>query len=184
MDSYQSYIIKSFKHSGKLHRMWEENWLVPQHKMAKPHRDKEVMILINDQTRIVEASGDEWTSKTPGISFFVPKQWYNIVALIEKTGVRYYCNVASPPYRIHNTITYIDYDLDVIVTQHHGKRHIEVVDQKEYELHQLVYRYPPIVLHQVEAGLQQLLRLAEQSAPPFDDELALAYYDSWKRSRS
>ena len=44
----------------------------------------------------------------------IPQEWYNIVALLEDGGIRYYCNVASPPYSSKQIITYIDYDLERI----------------------------------------------------------------------
>ena len=69
-------------------------------------------------------------SRVPGVAFFIPETWYNIVALIDPDGIRYYCNIASPPYDGQGVITYIDYDLDVIV---HSGGDVRIVDRDEYD---------------------------------------------------
>jgi len=135
------------------------------------------MVLINSQTKIVEADGKEWVSRIPGISFFIPGQWFNVVALIEDNGVRYYCNVASPPYVNGNVITYIDYDLDVI-RMPGGEVH--VVDQEEYERHKLSYHYSPVVEVKVKQGLKDLLERVKGGHSPFQDDLVLFYYNKWR----
>ena len=181
MDSFRPYLIKSFKHDGRLHRMWLENWLVPERLLHPEHQREAMMVLINSQTKIREADGKEWTSRIPGVSFFIPKQWFNVVALLEEAGVRYYCNVASPPYVTGNVITYIDYDLDAIRLPD-GTVH--VVDQEEYERHKVSYHYSRLVEEKVSAGLQALLGRIHDRRVPFLDELVLRYYSLWRAQAS
>lgn len=180
MNSYFPCTIKSFKHDGQLHRMWYENWLLSSDCIHPKHAQEQPQILINSQTRIREANGKEWTSKIPAISFFLPQQWYNIVALIETTGIRYYCNVASPFYKQGNIITYIDYDLDVIVRSD-GAYYI--VDKDEYETHRKKYRYSAIVERKVNDGLSELLKRIEAGAAPFQDDIVRNYLQAWQQSR-
>ncbi|WP_068776934.1 DUF402 domain-containing protein [Paenibacillus sp. FJAT-26967] len=177
MDSFTHRIIKSFKHDGHLHRMWLENWKVPEEELLPEHKREAMIVLINNQTKIQESDGKEWTSRIPGVSFFIPGEWYNIVALLEEGGVRYYCNVASPVYQAGHVLTYIDYDLDVI-RMPAGDVHI--VDQEEYEQHKLLYRYPSLVETKVKAGLDSLLKRIERSDAPFHDESVRRYYQLWK----
>jgi protein associated with RNAse G/E len=177
MDVFSSYIIKSFKHDGHLHRMWLENWLVPESLLQPEHKWESMLVFINSQTKIQEADGKEWTSRIPGVSFFIPKQWFNVVALLEENGVRYYCNIASPPYTAGNVLTYIDYDLDVIRLPN-GECH--VVDQEEYERHRINYRYSETVESKVRQGLDALLERIARQAAPFRDEWVLHYYELWK----
>ncbi|TVY10325.1 DUF402 domain-containing protein [Paenibacillus cremeus] len=177
MTTFSSYVIKSFKHDGHLHRMWLQNWLVPESLMHESHRAESMMVLINSQTKIVESDGKEWVSRIPGVSFFIPKLWFNIVALIEESGVRFYCNVASPPYVNGNVITYIDYDLDVI-RMPDGDVH--VVDQEEYERHKISYHYSPIVDSKVKQGLKDLLVRVRAGHSPFQDEWVRYYYEQWR----
>lgn len=177
MTTFSSFVIKSFKHDGHLHRMWLQNWLVPESLMHESHLAESMMVLINSQTKIVEADGKEWVSRIPGISFFIPGQWFNVVALIEDNGVRYYCNVASPPYVNGNVITYIDYDLDVIRLP---GGEVYVVDQEEYERHKLSYHYSSVVDAKVKQGLKELLALVKAGRSPFQDDLVHFYYNEWR----
>lgn len=177
MQSFRSCVIKSFKHDGHLHRMWLENWLVPEEQLAPEHRDEGMKVFINCQTKIREADGKEWVSRIPGVSFFIPKQWFNVVALIEDSGIRYYCNIASPFFYNQDVLTYIDYDLDVVVLP---SGEVNVVDQEEFELHRVNYHYSQMVVDKVEDGLQALLERERQRQAPFNDEIVLHYYQLWK----
>ncbi len=171
--------IKSFKHNGSVHRIWMENWHVPSEDLCNEHAALQMYVFVSNQTPILEADGKEWVSRVPSVSFFIPGEWYNIVALIEPAGIRYYCNIASPVYWNSDTLTYIDYDLDVIVLP---DRSYTVVDKDEYEVHQQIYHYSAIVREKVEAGLDTLLQRIEAGAQPFDDEAVYAYLDMWKRN--
>lgn len=179
MSVYEACVVKSFKHNGSLHRTWLENWLVPKHKLAPPHDN--YILTINDQTTIVEADGNQWTSRVPGITMFFPGCWYNIVALLEETGIRYYCNVASPPYLREGVLTYIDYDLDVIIHAGANQEYV-IVDEDEYELHKKKYRYSEMIQGKVQRGLEQLITNIEQKAAFFDPRLLQTYYDEWKQT--
>lgn len=177
MNCYLPYFIKSFKHDGHLHRMWKENWLIPPVMLSEQHKKDKMMVLINDQTPIQESNGSEWVSRIPGVSFFIPGCWFNVVALIEDSGVRYYCNIASPPYNDGSSITYIDYDLDVIVT---SEGEIRIVDEEEYEQHKVRYHYSFIVEKKVKEGLDLVLERIRKQQAPFQDEQVLFYYEKWK----
>jgi protein associated with RNAse G/E len=180
MHRYTPYLIKSFKHDGHLHRMWLENWLVPDELLLPAHKSESIMVFINSQTKIQEADGKEWTSRIPGVSFFIPGQWHNVVALLEEQGVRYYCNIASPPYVAGSVLTYIDYDLDVILLPN-GDVHI--VDQEEYERHRLNYHYSDVVVKKVKNGLDALLKRISERKAPFDDAWVLGCYEQWKEQQ-
>lgn len=181
MANFSPYIIKSFKHDGHLHRMWLQNWRVPEEALGQAHQDQGMLVLINSQTKIVEADGKEWVSRIPGVSFFIPGQWFNVVALMEDAGVRYYCNVASPPYVSGQVITYIDYDLDVIRLPGGD---IHVVDQEEYERHKVLYHYSSIVDAKVRHGMKAVLERVRRQEAPFQDQWVHAYYKLWEQWRA
>jgi protein associated with RNAse G/E len=177
MNPFSPYRIKSFKHDGHLHRMWMKNWRIPDPMLIQEHRDESMIVLINSQTPIRERDGKEWTSKIPSVTFFIPGQWFNVVSLLEDQGVRYYCNIASPPYVNDGVITYIDYDLDVIRTP---DGYTQVVDQEEYELHKQNYHYSDVVERKVKRGLEAVLGRLKRGETPFRNEQVLAYYEMWK----
>ncbi|RKP48802.1 DUF402 domain-containing protein [Cohnella endophytica] len=175
---YVKRVIKSFKHDGSLHRVWLENWQVPQDKLHPRHIGRQVCVLLNDRTTIVEASGNEWISRVPAVSFFMPELWYNVVALIEEKGIRYYCNLASPPYRYGDVLTYIDYDLDVVVLPDGT---VQELDRDEFLRHKEEYRYGENIEARVEGALLELLDAIARREFPFGDDEIYHYYEQWKR---
>jgi len=175
--TYGKCVIKSFKHDGSLHRVWFENWIVPSDRLHPDHGSEKVWILINEHTTIREADGREWVSRVPAVSFFLHELWYNVVALIEEDGIRYYCNLASPPYRYDEVLTYIDYDLDVLVTP--DGKWIEL-DKDEYALHKAEYKYGPAVEERVESAMEALQAAIRDRKFPFGDEQVRYYYEQWK----
>ncbi|TXK82685.1 DUF402 domain-containing protein [Paenibacillus sp. N3.4] len=181
MDTFEPYVIKSFKHDGHLHRMWLTNWRVPPARLHPDHRQQEMMVFINSHTKIREADGKEWVSRIPGISFFIPRKWFNIVALIEENGIRYYCNIASPLYVTQQILTYIDYDLDVIRMP---DRTVHIVDQEEYELHKRNYHYSSLVEDKVKEGLADVLALVNSDKPPFQDDVVMHYFELWEKHKN
>jgi protein associated with RNAse G/E len=181
MELFSNYIIKSFKHDGHLHRMWLENWLVPNHLLLPEHAAESMLVIVNSHTKIRESDGREWVSKIPVVCFFIPGQWYNIVALLENTGIRYYCNIASPVYLSQDVLTYIDYDLDVIITSDGDN---QIVDQHEYERHKINYHYPKIIESKVQEGLDGLQLRIDGKLPPFQDAPIWSYYELWKNKKT
>lgn len=176
MSRFKHCVIKSFKHDGHVHRVWQQNWLVPHAELLEPHQQEEMIVIVNQQTPIVEANGKQWVSRVPAVSFFIPGCWYNVVALLEDSGIRYYCNIASPPYCAQGTITYIDYDLDVLLTLD-GR--CVVVDEDEYEQHKQLYHYSHVVEEKVRAGLHELLKRIEEGEAPFHEQTVKYYYNKW-----
>ncbi|WP_372660480.1 DUF402 domain-containing protein [Cohnella sp.] len=175
---YKKLTIKSFKHDGSLHRVWLENWEVPNERLHPHHSAQSVWVLLNDHTTIIEADGKQWISRVPAVSFFMPKLWFNVVALIEDKGIRYYCNLASPPYRYGDVLTYIDYDLDVVVLPDGS---VHELDRDEYHRHKSEYRYSEMVEAEVETGLRMLQNTIACRGFPFGSAEVYNYYEQWKQ---
>ncbi|THF72652.1 DUF402 domain-containing protein [Cohnella fermenti] len=175
-ESYERCVIKSFKNNGSLHRVWMENWQVPSSNLHPAHAAEEMMVFVNDHTIIREADGKEWVSRVPAVSFFIPREWFNVVALLEEKGIRYYCNIASPPYRYADVLTYIDYDLDVVLLPDGT---FYDLDRDEYDRHKEEYRYNPSVRQHAETGLSRLHARIEAKGQPFDGDEVRRYYNEW-----
>lgn len=174
-----NHVIKSFKYDGHLHRTWLENWLVPEEQLAPEHAAAGIYVCVNHNTMIQEASGKMWQSRIPGITFFLPGEWFNVVALIEQSGIRYYCNISSKPLMNGNVITYIDYDLDVVLYPN-GK--VAVLDHDEYKMNSKLYKYPGNIMDHVDQSLQGLLKRIEARQQPFVDEHVYRYHRLWKNT--
>ncbi|WP_123043375.1 DUF402 domain-containing protein [Cohnella candidum] len=178
--TYRRGIIKSFKHDGSLHRMWLENWIVPAELLQPEHAEAGVQVLLNERTLIREADGKEWISRVPAAAFFLPGEWFNVVALLEDRGIRYYCNVASPFYQYHDVWTYIDYDLDIVKLPDGT---VMELDRDEFNRHRLEYRYDAEVLARIDDGLARLKERLECRSVPFGDEQVRRYYEEWKKTQ-
>ena len=96
--------IQSFKHDGSLHRTWAKGFVIE----AGVRR----VIAVTNKTWVTEADGRRWFTREPAICFFYPDHWYNVITMIRKTGIYYYCNLASPSLYDGEAIKNIDYDLD------------------------------------------------------------------------
>lgn len=176
MPTFTHCVIQSFKHDGHLHRTWLDNWLVPKELHLPAQLNEHMIVCINAYTKVREADGKMWTSRIPAVSYFIPDKWFNVVALIEQQGIRYYCNIASPPVVTPEVLSYVDYDLDVIKSTD-GR--VLTVDQHEYEQHKKMYNYPFETQQQVEAGLAELKNRIAHRASPFDAKVVHHYYQLW-----
>ena len=47
-------------------------------------------------TKVTESDGRMWHTREPAIWYMPKHKWYNVICMIRKTGVYYYCNIASP----------------------------------------------------------------------------------------
>ena len=76
--------------------------------------------------------GECGIQREPAICYFPKKKWYNVICMIRKTGVYYYCNIASPTLYDGEALKYIDYDLDLKVFPDGNYR---ILDEEEYKQH-------------------------------------------------
>ena len=99
------YYIQSYKHDGSLHRTWSPVLVVED--------NDEMFIAINKHTRIYESNNRSWIAREPALYYLYKKQYFNVIAMLRRDGIYYYCNLASPSIYDGEAIKNIDYDLDV-----------------------------------------------------------------------
>ena len=80
--------LQSFKHNGSLHRTWCKGYIVES--------DEKRIVAVTNKTWVIESDGRRWLTREPAVCFFWPDRWYNVISMIRKGGVYYYCNLASP----------------------------------------------------------------------------------------
>lgn len=178
MNDFQPIQIISYKHNGNMHRTWLENWCASTQLLLPQHREQNILVVVNKNTRVLEADGKEWTSRIPAVTFFLPDQWFNVVALIEASGLRYYCNVASPvQWENKQTLSYIDYDIDVI---RYTDGRIAVVDQQEFSQHQIQYDYPDDIVLKADESVAEIQRRMRNKLVPFEARAVYYYYEQWR----
>lgn len=156
--------IKSYKHDGHLHRTWHENMVLKT--------SEESIIACNDHTLVTESDGRRWRTREVALVYYHKKFWFNIIAMLRKKGVTYYCNLASPYVQDREALKYIDYDLDIKVFPDGEKR---LLDLDEYELHGRQYHYSKEIDTVIKYQIQELVRWIEEEKGPFNP----AYIDIW-----
>ena len=96
--------IQSYKHDGSLHRTWAKGYVIE----ANERR----IVAVTNKTLVSEADGRKWVTREPAICFFYPDKWYNVICMIRKSGIHYYCNLASPSLYDGEAIKNIDEEDD------------------------------------------------------------------------
>lgn len=152
----KKYRIHGYKHDGKIHRAWDEAVLLEIH--------DDYLIFGNEKTKVTESDGRTWRTKEPAVLYFYYKDWYNIIGQYKKTGIYYYCNIASPFVIEEDTIKYIDYDLDLRVFPDGS---FKVLDRGEYKYHKKLMNYPESIDKILKYELTKLIDLARNKDEAF-----------------
>lgn len=165
MMGYEVFKIVSKKHDGSLHRAWHENILL--------HDDGEVLIGGNSNTVVTEHDGKEWETKRPAIFYFDKNKWFNVVVLFSENDHFYYCNVSSPFTWENGELHYIDYDLDLIVSQDFS---YVVKDEDEFEQNRKKYDYSNELQQDVINAKNELIDMIHLRQTPFNR----TFIEDWK----
>lgn len=163
--------VQSFKHDGSLHRTWSKGFVL--------EADEEKMVVVTNKTWVIEADGRRWFTREPAICFYYPDRWYNVITMIRKSGIYYYCNLASPSLYDGEAIKNIDYDLDVKVFPD-GK--VDILDEDEYQQHSQEMNYSKEICEIVEQAMQDLLEIIKEKKEPFNEECINQYYQQYLSS--
>ena len=140
--------IHSYKHNGKIHRVWKYGYVVDI--------KDDCLVVVNNKTRVIESTGRVWYTKEPAVCFFFTDKWYNIISMIRSNGIHYYCNIASPFLWDGEAIKYIDYDLDLKVFPNNL---MKVLDEKEYANHAKIMDYSKEIDYIVHKELNDLQKI-------------------------
>lgn len=160
--------IQSFKHDGSLHRTWCQGFVIESNKKR--------IVAITDRAWVIESDGRRWLTREPAICFFYPDRWYNVICMIRKSGIHYYCNLASPSIYDEEALKYIDYDLDVKVNP---KWQCTILDEDEYEEHAAEMEYGEQLDAIIQKEMKHLLLDIQLQNSPFDHYEIKALYQKY-----
>ncbi|MBA4495460.1 DUF402 domain-containing protein [Paenactinomyces guangxiensis] len=163
--------IESWKHGNKVHKIWKESIIL---------KNSDPLILANYNAQVTEGDGKKWISPGLAIAHFSGQRWFHTVLLYDEHFrlQSYYCNIASP-YQYDSdkkTLTYIDYDLDLIVKPSLDYRW---VDQEEFAENSVRNRYPVSVITKVKQAQQELVTLIHSREEPFSPGFAETWYHQY-----
>lgn len=166
MKEYHKIIIKSLKHDGSLHRKWHENYLLKQ--------TDDLIIGYNNATKVTEVDGSVWTSEEPAVFYFHKKHYYNVIALLREDGIYFYVNLSSPFSFAKGVLSYIDYDLDLLLSP---KGEIELLDEAEYRLHKKKYGYSKELVETIDSYLPYIYEQIQKEQEPFTEKFVYYWYN-------
>ena len=156
--------IQCFKHNGKVNCNWHEAIIVDE--------KEDYIVCANSKSLVTESDGSVWRTKEPAIMYFFKDRWFNIIAQLKKSGISYYCNIATPYIIEDNTIKYIDYDLDLRIFNNGSYK---ILDRNEYKYHKKIMNYPDDLDRAVKNGLDDLIKFYKSGSPIFESETNLNY---------
>ena len=168
---YQNIQIHSYKHDESLHRIWEKATVLDI--------TDEYVIVANRRTKVIESNGRFWHTREPSVTWFFKNHWFNIIGIIKKDGIHFYCNIASPYVMDKEALKYIDYDLDIKVVDDFS---YNVLDRNEYNKHKERMDYPSELKKILERELNVLKGMIENRQEPFSKELVKEWYKTYEEN--
>lgn len=160
--------IQSYKHDKSRHRTWAKGYVV--------EANEERIVAINDRAWVIESDMRKWLTREPAICFYYPDKWFNVICMIRKRGIFYYCNLASPSIYDGEAIKNIDYDLDIKVDNEYN---YYILDEDEYKEHGEKMGYSDDLKKAIEKQMQLLIKKIENRESPFDHEEIKELYEKY-----
>lgn len=144
---------------GSAHRLWPS--VYPTHTRGA--------FVIPPNQRVEEADGSVWSCDFPVIALFWPKVFYQVFVMLMDSRTDYYANVITPPLMGSLSLTFVDLDLDVIMTN--GR--VELVDEEEFDDRKS--GYPLYWREEAMRAASELRALAKAAQGPFRPALATSW---------
>lgn len=151
--------VQSYKHDGSLHRTWSKALVIDV--------QEDYYVVVTDHSWVVESDGRKWLTKEPAICFYYTKKWYNVISMVRKAGIYYYCNIATPSVYDGEAIKNIDYDLDVKVFPDNSYM---VLDENEFAYHCEKMNYPDDIRDISVHAKDELVDMVKNGKVPFDSK--------------
>jgi protein associated with RNAse G/E len=161
--------VVCFKHNGQFHRSWETFSLIEE--------TDEYFVIGNNISKIMESDGRIWYSKEPGIFIFSKNDFYNVVCMLKRDGVRYYVNLASPCFLKEDVVYYIDYDLDITYSI---DQEIKLLDEDEFLENSTKYNYSSKLINEINTQKDKLINKIKNKDFPFNNEIIEKYKEKLK----
>lgn len=156
--------VQSYKHDGSIHRTWSKGFVVDE--------NDDYYVVVTDHSWVVEADRRRWLTKEPAICFLYKKRWFNVISMIRKSGIYYYCNIATPSIYDGEAIKNVDYDLDVKVFPDYT---YAILDKNEYEYHCQKMNYSEQIKNICEKEMNSLILMIENKEKPFNSSFIQDY---------
>jgi len=152
-------LVRTHKYDGAEHRRW----------FAEVIKYESPLIVLDaqfDQDIQHDLLGTI-ASGTLSTEFYWLDRWYNVFRFSEpdRSLKSFYCNINMPPVFDGEILSYVDLDIDVLVEPDFSYR---VLDLEDFEANAELYSYPADIRESAHRALDDLLKLVESRAFPFD----------------
>lgn len=153
--------IRAMKYGDKPHYEWEAGVL--------EQKDDYVFLLAEYGRRLRHYTKNSvFTLNNWTIEFMSSSLWFTVAADVKDGRIsQYYCNINQPARIEGGRITFVDLDLDYVCENGEWK----VVDEEEFEHHQMTFGYPDWLVRKARAELEQLKKRVREQAFPFDGSI-------------
>ena len=150
-----------------------EHWV---HPAALVHADAALVMTATRAGLSIQREGGVFISPFNTRAHYWPDRWFNVIRLETPYGdgdgwrlEGFYCNVATPVNFDGQTVHYVDLQLDVrVFVDEEGSWTYRVLDEDEFEAARQRYGYGEDVVERARGAVEELIRLIEARAFPFD----------------
>ena len=163
--------VHGYKHDGRIHRVWRRVRIMDVSENG--------IIAASNKTLVVESDGRIWKTTEPAISYFFNDRWFNVIAILRKDGVHFYCNLASPTIYDENALKYIDYDLDLKVFPNYRYK---ILDEYEFKKHKHEMEYSEEIQKVIRSQMKELIEMVRKKEGPFKPGFAKYWYSVYQKS--
>jgi protein associated with RNAse G/E len=153
-------IIRSLKYDGRLHREWRARLVRVEGPLVVVEGEFEETVEHSQLGTIAQG--------TVSTEYFWTDRWYSVFRFREpdKTLRNYYCNINKPASFDDQLLTFVDLDIDVLVSPDNTYR---VLDEDEFEANAARYQYSSEVHERVPRARAELIDLIERREFPFNE---------------
>jgi protein associated with RNAse G/E len=153
--------VRAYKYDGLLHRTWA----------AELIRQEGSLIILDAKfaDEIIHDLLGTIASGTHSVEYYWTDRWYNIFRFAHPNGElrNYYCNVNVPAEFAGETLSYVDLDLDILVSPDFSYR---ILDVEDFEINAKRYGYTQEVQANARQAVDELVNMIETRAFPFKQE--------------
>ena len=161
--------IVSYKHNGTVHRIWDKAFITEE--------NDDYIVAITNRAWVVESNGQRWLTREPAVCFYYKNRWFNIIAMIRRRGVFFYCNLASPSFYDGEAIKNIDYDLDI---KFFPNGSYQILDEDEFQRHASFMNYPSEIEGKLRQEIDWLINANSKLIIPFSEYEVIKQYNIYE----
>lgn len=160
MEENNQVVVSVRKYDGLEHRRWPA-------RIAKTEGPLLVLDAVFDEEIEHDLLGTI-SLGTVSTEYYWLDRWYNVFRFSDPDGKlkNFYCNINQPPVFDGHVLSYIDLDIDVLVTP--GLTY-KILDVEDFEENAKRYQYPDDVQVNARRALTEVIDLIETRSFPFNE---------------